>query len=101
MAQAPVPESLPPAARPEFMPSYLDIGLIVVVLISAMLSMLRGFTREVLAIASWAAPAGAAYYFHPMLLPTMKSYIAKDQVALAAAAGAIFFLTLIIVSIIT
>ena len=33
------------------MPSYLDLGLIVVVLISAFLAMLRGFTREVLAIA--------------------------------------------------
>jgi membrane protein required for colicin V production len=83
------------------MPSYLDIGLIVVVLISALLSMLRGFTREVLAIASWAIAAAAAYYFHPLLLPTMKNYIAKDQVALAASAGAIFFVSLIIVSIIT
>ncbi len=83
------------------MPSYLDIGFIVVVLISALLSMLRGFTREVLAIASWGAAAAAAYYFHPLLLPTMKSYIAKDQIALAAAAGAIFFVTLIVVSIIT
>ena len=83
------------------MPSYLDIGFIVVVLISAMLSMLRGFTREVLAIASWAAAAAAAYYFHPLLLPTMKGYIAKEQLALAAAAGAIFFGSLIVVSIIT
>jgi membrane protein required for colicin V production len=83
------------------MPSYLDIGLIVVVLISALLSLLRGFTREVLAIGSWAAAAAAAYYFHPLLLPTMKTYIAKDQLALAASAGAIFFVTLIIVSMIT
>lgn len=83
------------------MPSYLDLGLIVVVLISALLSMLRGFTREVLAIASWAAAAAAAYYFHPMLLPTMKTYIQKDQIALAASAAAIFFVALILVSIIT
>ncbi len=83
------------------MPSYLDLGLIVVVLISALLSMLRGFTREVLAIASWAAAAAAAFYFHPLLLPTMKGYIQKDQIALAAAAGVIFFVTLIVVSIIT
>jgi membrane protein required for colicin V production len=83
------------------MPSYLDIGLLVVVLISALLSMLRGFTREVLAIGSWAAAAAAAYYFYPMLLPTMKTYISKDQIALAASAGAIFFVTLIIVSMIT
>lgn len=83
------------------MPSYLDLGLIVVVLISALLSMLRGFTREVLAIASWAAAAAAAYYFYPMLLPTMKTYIQKDQVALAASAATVFFITLIIVSMIT
>ncbi len=83
------------------MPSYLDLGLIVIVLISALLSMLRGFTREVLAIASWAAAALAAYHFHPLLLPTMKNYIGKEQLALAAAVAAIFFGTLIIVSIIT
>ncbi|MBX9739509.1 MAG: CvpA family protein [Beijerinckiaceae bacterium] len=83
------------------MPSYLDLGLIVVVLISALLSMLRGFTREVLAIGSWAAAAAAAYYFHPLLLPFVKEYIQKDSIALAASAGAVFFITLIIVSIIT
>ena len=83
------------------MPSYLDLALIGVVLISALLSMLRGFTREVLAIASWAAAAVAAYYFHPMVLPYVKPYISKDSIALAAAAGAVFIGTLIVVSIIT
>jgi membrane protein required for colicin V production len=83
------------------MPSYLDLGLLGVVCVSAILSMLRGFTREVLAIASWAAAAVAAYYFHPLLLPYIKPYIAKDTFALAAAVGGVFLLTLIIVSIIT
>ncbi|MDB5652100.1 MAG: Colicin production protein [Hyphomicrobiales bacterium] len=83
------------------MPSYLDLGLIVVVLLSALLSMLRGFTREVLAIGSWAAAAAAAYYFHPLVLPFVKTYVQKDSVALAVAAGAVFFVTLIIVSILT
>ena len=83
------------------MPSYLDLGLIVVVLISALLSMLRGFTREVLAIASWAAAAAAAYYLHPLLLPYVKPHIAKDSLALAVSAGAVFFVTLIVVSIFT
>ena len=41
------------------MPSYLDLSLIVVILISALLAMLRGFTREVLAIASWIVAAAA------------------------------------------
>ena len=83
------------------MPSYLDLGLIVVVLISALLSMLRGFTREVLAIASWAAAAAAAYVFHPMLLPIVKQYVSNEKGALAIAAAGIFHVTLVIVSVVT
>ncbi|ACB95923.1 CvpA family protein [Beijerinckia indica] len=83
------------------MPSYLDLGLIVVVLISAILAMLRGFTREVLAIASWGAAALAAIYFYPLVLPYIKPYIAKDILAEGASAAIVFFATLIIVSIIT
>jgi membrane protein required for colicin V production len=83
------------------MPSYLDLGLIVVVLISAFLAMLRGFTREVLAIASWGAAALAAIYLHPLVLPYVKPYFAKDVIALAVAAAAVFVVTLIVVSLIT
>lgn len=83
------------------MPSYLDLGLIAVVLISAFLAMLRGFTREVLAIASWGAAALAAIYLHPLALPYVKPYIAKDVIALGVAAAAVFFVTLIAVSLIT
>jgi len=83
------------------MPSYLDLGLIVVVLISAILAMLRGFTREVLAIASWGAAAVAAIYFYPLVLPYVKPYIAKDVLAEAASAALVFFVTLILVSIVT
>ena len=83
------------------MPSYLDLGLIVVILISALLAMLRGFTREVLAIASWGAAALAAVYFYPLVLPYVKPYIQKDVLAMAVAAAAVFFVTLVLVSIVT
>jgi membrane protein required for colicin V production len=83
------------------MPSYLDLGVLAIVLISAVLAMVRGFTREVLAIASWGAAAVAAIYFHPLVLPFVKPYISKDTIALAASAAVVFFATLIIVSIIT
>ncbi|MGB8278428.1 MAG: CvpA family protein [Methylovirgula sp.] len=83
------------------MPSYLDLGLIVVILISALLAMLRGFTREVLAIASWGAAALAAIYFHPLVLPYVKPYVSKDVLALALSAAIVFFVVLIVVSLIT
>ena len=83
------------------MPSYLDLGLIGVILVSSLLAMLRGFTREVLAILSWALAAVAALYLHPLVLPYLKPYISKDTIALAAAAGLVFFVALVVVSIIT
>ena len=83
------------------MPSYLDLGLIAIILVSALLAMLRGFTREVLAIASWIAAAAAAAYLYPLLLPYVKPYVSKEPWASIASATAIFFVALILVSIIT
>jgi membrane protein required for colicin V production len=81
--------------------SILDLIVLGVVLISALLAAVRGFTREVLAIVAWAAAAAAGWFLHPMVLPYAKQYIANPTVALVAAIGGIFILTLIVVSIIT
>ena len=83
------------------MPSYLDLAVIGVILISALLSMMRGFTREVLAIASWAAAAVAAYYLYHRVVPYLEPYIHKPAIAQAVAAAIVFFITLIVVSLIT
>jgi membrane protein required for colicin V production len=83
------------------MPSYLDLAVLGIVLVSALLSMMRGFTREVLAIASWVAAAAAAYYFYPLVVPYLTPYIHKTVIAQAAAAAVVFFVTLIIVSLFT
>jgi membrane protein required for colicin V production len=82
------------------MPSYLDLAVITVVLVSGMLALLRGFTREVLAILSWVA-AAAAYFFYPLALPYIKPYISKDEIALAASVASVFFVSLIAVSLVT
>lgn len=83
------------------MPSYLDLAVITIVLVSGMLALLRGFTREVLAILSWVAAAFAAYYLHPMALPYVEPYIAKKEIALVASVAAVFVVALIVVSIFT
>jgi membrane protein required for colicin V production len=83
------------------MPSYFDLALLAIVLVSALLSMVRGFTREILAIASWGAAFAAAYFFYPQLLPYLRDYIHKDALAITAAVAIIFFVTLVLVSIIT
>ncbi|MDX3809407.1 MAG: CvpA family protein, partial [Bosea sp. (in: a-proteobacteria)] len=82
----------------------LDLVVIGVVLISALLAAVRGFTREVLAIVSWIAAAAIAWVFHPQLVPFVKQYIpassAQDTIALVASIAALFLGTLIIVSIV-
>ncbi len=79
----------------------LDGILVGFTLVSAMLAMVRGFSREVLSIVSWIAAAAAAYFFYKPVLPYVQPYIDNPQLAMAAAAGAVFIVALIIVSLIT
>ena len=81
--------------------SILDLVVIGVVVISALLAAVRGFTREVLAIVAWVTAAAAAWFLHPLILSKVKDHIANPTVALVAAIGAIFIVVLLIVSIIT
>jgi membrane protein required for colicin V production len=79
----------------------LDLILLVVMLISALLAMVRGFMREVLSIASWAAAAILTLYAYPKLKPVVLQYFSNDIVASAICVGGVFLGTLLIVSVIT
>ena len=79
----------------------LDVILLAVMMVSALLAMVRGFMREVLSIASWAAAAGATLYAYPRLLPVAKQNFSNDYVAMAGVVGGVFLGTLLIVSILT
>jgi membrane protein required for colicin V production len=81
--------------------SPLDLAVLAIVLISAFLASVRGFTREILAIISWVAAAVAAFYFYPQALPYAKQYISNPTIALIAAIAAVFLVTLIVVALIT
>jgi membrane protein required for colicin V production len=79
----------------------LDIALIVVMLISGLLAMVRGFMREVLSIVAWVLAAVATLYAYSRLLPLAKQYFNNDIVAAVVVIGGVFLLTLLIVSILT
>lgn len=70
-------------------------------LVSAVLAMVRGFSREVLSIASWVAAAAAAYFFYPLVLPYVQPYLDNNTFAVAAAAAIVFLIALIVVTVIT
>jgi membrane protein required for colicin V production len=79
----------------------LDGILIAVMLISAILAMIRGFTREVFSIAAWVIAALATYMFWDDAMPYVQSYIDDRNVALGVTVIGIFFITLLVVSLIT
>jgi membrane protein required for colicin V production len=79
----------------------LDGILVGFTLVSAILAMVRGFSREVLSIASWVAAAAAAYFFYPAVLPYIKPHIDNEKIAMGASAAIVFFIALIVVTVIT
>ena len=81
--------------------SWLDVILIAIMLISGFLAMVRGFTREVLSIFSWAMAAIAALYLTPKYASLLEPYVGNPSIAQIAFAAGVFILTLIVVSLIT
>ena len=79
----------------------LDIILLLVMLVSGLLAMIRGFMREILSIGAWGIAALVTLYSYSRVLPMAKQYFNSDIVAAGVAVGGVFLLTLLIVSIIT
>ncbi len=73
----------------------LDIVLIVVMLISGLLAMVRGFMREVLSITAWVLAAAVTLYSYSKLLPYARQYFNNDIVATVAVVGGVFLGTLL------
>jgi membrane protein required for colicin V production len=81
----------------------LDIILAGIMIISGMLALMRGFTREVLSLVAWLAAAIAAYLAlkSPQLLELANKYIQPEIVAKITVAGVTFLLVLVIVSLVS
>lgn len=81
--------------------SWLDIILIAIMFVSGFLAMLRGLTREVLSILSWAVAALATLYLFPQYQAQAREYIEPPLLADGVLAAGIFLVVLIVVSLIT
>tara|TARA_R110002020_G_scaffold41276_40_gene121811 strand:- start:16343 stop:16954 length:612 start_codon:yes stop_codon:yes gene_type:complete len=78
-----------------------DVGVGVLVLISAILATARGLTREVLSLATWAGSAAIAIYmwqYHPEIA---RGYIAEPLVADIATVVVTFIVALIVLHLLT
>ena len=84
----------------------LDFILLGIMLLSGLLALMRGFTREVLSLIAWGVAAVAAYFAIKQdklvaLAMANVPYLDKDVLAKIAVGGATFVVVLIIVSIIS
>jgi membrane protein required for colicin V production len=81
----------------------LDLILIGIMLISGLLALMRGFTREVLSLVAWGASAVAAYFAikQQSLIDLALPYVDKLILAQIAVGALAFLVTLIVVSLIS
>lgn len=80
--------------------SYLDIALLAIALLSGLLAMYRGLTRELLSLLSWAVAAGAVVYF-VLVKKTMAEELAAQvnvpTVVAQIGIGALMFVVLLVI----
>jgi len=76
---------------------YLIIGII---LLSSGISIVRGFIKEVLSLASWALSFWVALTFYPHVATLLASYIETPSVRLFTAFMALFLVTLILAALV-
>ncbi|WP_455474512.1 CvpA family protein [Bartonella sp. B30(2025)] len=77
-------------------------GIVVaIILLSAFLAMLRGFSREVFSLISWAIAAIATLFFFKPVLPFFEKYLSNKMIALIVTLVTLFIIILVITSLIT
>lgn len=79
----------------------LDIAIGVLVLISALLATMRGFTREVLSLATWSGSALLAWYVYDKYPEFARGYIVEQTIADIVTIIGTFFISLIVLHLLT
>jgi membrane protein required for colicin V production len=74
---------------------WIDYVIIGIIALSAIISVVRGFVKEVLSLAAWVLAFWVALTFSPQLSVLLSNYIATPSVSLFAAFAALFIVTLI------
>jgi membrane protein required for colicin V production len=80
--------------------TWLDLLVLTIMLVSGVLAMIRGFFREVLSVAAWAAAAAVTVMFYDKLLPIAEANLGTGTSAKVAVILGTFLVTLLIGTII-
>lgn len=79
----------------------LDFILIAFMLVSALLAMMRGLTREVLSILSWAAAAAGTLLIYPRFREFARDQVQPEWLADIGLVAGSFLIILVVVSVVT
>jgi membrane protein required for colicin V production len=81
--------------------TWIDAAALVIVILSAAFSMVRGFVREVLGVFAWIGAAFAALRFYPLVQPYVNSVLPMKNLVVYVSMGVVFLVTLIVLSLIS
>jgi membrane protein required for colicin V production len=81
--------------------SVTDIVVFVILLLSGLLALSRGFVHEILSIGSWVGAAFAGLYGFPFVRPYVRELIETEFIADIVAGAGAFIVALIVLTIIT
>ena len=85
----------------DFPVNLFDVGVVVVLLVSAVFAYARGFVHEIFSIAGWIGAAAATFYGFPYVQPYARQFITMEILADLAAGTLIFLFALVFLSIVT
>ena len=76
--------------------NWVDFAILVIVLLSSVISLLRGFVREALSLANWVLAIWVSISFAYNLANLLKGSIDSPNVRVSVAFGILFLSTLIV-----
>ena len=79
----------------------VDLGVAVVLLVSAFFAFARGFVHEILSVIGWVGAIFAAIYGLPYVKPHARDLIEMELIADVAAGAFVFLITLLVLSLLT
>ncbi len=75
---------------------WVDFLIVGIILISALISIVRGFVKEVFSLASWALAFWVALLFYPHMATLLVDYVATPSIRSFVAFASLFVVTLIL-----
>ena len=78
-----------------------DVGVLIVLIISALLAFARGFIKETLSVVGWVGAIFAVLYIFPVLQPFARDLIPLNFLADAVTGSVIFLVALVTISIVS